>query len=232
MHGTQVSHSVAVVDDRDRPRPSEVAVHLADRGHAVTLVDMRNQSLSSVVDPPYDAIILELGPESSRDLSLIEAIRQQSDAPLLVLSGQRAVRHKVAALDLGADHYVSRPFDIEEVLARMRAVVRRVATVRRAAVVTVGDVEIDLAAKTATRRSGGRIRLTPTEWQLLEKLMLQPGRLVRVRALLIAVGRAPAHTDCSYVRNYIAQLRRKLEHEPGNPRHLITVRGTGYRFEP
>jgi two-component system, OmpR family, KDP operon response regulator KdpE len=230
--GSSVSHWVAVVDDSDRPRFSEVAVHLVDSGYAVTQVSSRNQSLTSVADPTYDAIIIELGSGSSRDLSLIESIRQQSDAPLLVLSGRNGVNHKVAALDLGADHYVSRPFDIEEVLARLRALARRVATARRTAVVTLGDVEIHLAAKTATRRSGRRIRLTPTEWQLLEHLMLQPGRLVSVSALLTAVGRVPAHTDCSYVRTYIARLRQKLEHDPDNPRHLITVRGMGFRFEP
>jgi two-component system KDP operon response regulator KdpE len=227
-----VSHSVAVVDDSDHPRLVEIALHLVDRGYAVTQVNTRNQSLSTVADPRFDAIIIDLGPESSRELSLIESIRQHSDAPLLVLSGPKGVNHKVAALDLGADHYVSRPFDIEEVLARLRAVARRVGTAAGPAGATIGDVQIHLAAKTATPRSGERIRLTPTEWQLLEHLVRRPGRRVSVPALLTAVGRIPAYTDRSYVRGYIARLRQKLEHEPGNPRHLITVPGMGYRFEP
>jgi two-component system KDP operon response regulator KdpE len=230
--GSNASHSVAVVDDSDRPRLVEVAVHLVDRGYAVTQVNTRNQPLSTVADPRFDAIIIDLGPAFSRDLSLIQSIRRRSDAPLLVLSGQKGVSHKVAALDLGADHFVSRPFDLEEVLARLRAVVRRVGTARSAAVVTIGDVQIHLAAKTATRGSGERIRLTPTEWRLLEHLARQPGRLVSGPALLTAVGRVPAYTDRSYLRSYIALLRQKLEHEPGKPRHLITERGLGYRFEP
>ena len=227
-----VTHSVAVVADSDRPRFVEFALHLVARGYAVTQVNARKQSLSTVADPRFDAIIVDLGSESPRELSLIESIRQHSDAPLLVLSGPRGVNHKIAALDLGADHYVSRPFDIEEVLARLRAAARRVGTATSPAVVTIGDVQIHLAAKTATRRCGERIRLTPTEWQLLEHLVRQPGRFVSVAALLTAAGRMPAYTDRSYVRGYIARLRQKLEHEPGNPRHLITVRGMGFRFEP
>jgi two-component system, OmpR family, KDP operon response regulator KdpE len=136
-----VTHSVAVVDDSDRPRLVEVALHLVDRGYAVTQVNTHNQPLSTVADPRFDAIIIDLAPESSRELSLIESIRRRSAAPLLVLSGQTGVSHKVAALDLGADHHVSRPFGIEEVLARLRAAGRRVESATSAAVVTIGDVD-------------------------------------------------------------------------------------------
>jgi two-component system KDP operon response regulator KdpE len=230
--GSNASQSVAVVDESDRPRLVEIAVHLVDRGYAVTQVNVRNQSLSTLANPRFDAIIIDLGPESSRELSLIESIRQQSDAALLVLSVQRGVNDKVAALDLGADHFVSRPLDIEEVFARVRAAIRRVGMARGAAVVIIGDVQIDLAAMTATRSSGERIRLTPTEWRLLEHLVRRPGRLVSVPALLTAVGRVPAYTDDSYVRSHIARLRHKLEREPGKPCHLVSVRGMGYRFEP
>jgi two-component system KDP operon response regulator KdpE len=230
--GGDVSLSVAVVGDTDRPRPDELGRCLADRGHAVTEINTRNHPRSIVADPKFDAIFIDLGPDSLRDLSLIQSIRQQSDAPLLVVSDQKGVKHKVAALDLGADHYISRPFDIEELLARLRATVRRVGTASTAAVIAIGGVQIHLAAKTATRRGGERIRLTPTEWQLLEHLVQQAGRLVSVRALLCAVGRVPAYTDSSYVRSYIARMRQKLEQEPANPRHLISARGMGYRFEP
>ena len=145
-------------------------------------------------------------------------------------------------LDLGADDYVTKPFDMFELLARLRAATRRSGSdPQRAATVTFGPAVIDLDAKTASRtdvagtddRSGPRpVHLTPTEWQLLEALLRSPGRLVTQRQLLTLLRGTPEHTDSSYLRIYMAQLRKKLEAEPGRPRHLLTEPGMGYRYSP
>jgi two-component system KDP operon response regulator KdpE len=144
------------------------------------------------------------------------------DTPALTCSAVSAVRpngvnQKVAALDLGADHHVSRPFAIEEVLGRLRATARRGGTARSTAVATISDVQIHLAAKTAVQRSGERIRLTPIGWQLLAHLVGRPGRLVSGPAPRTAARRVREHTDASHLRSYIARLRQKLEDEPESP---------------
>jgi two-component system KDP operon response regulator KdpE len=184
---------------------------------AVTQVNTRNESLSTVADPRWDPIIIDLGPRPSRDLALIQSIRRHSHAPPLVLSGQNGVNQQVAALDLRADHHVSRPFAIEEVLGRLRATARRGGTARSTAVATISDVQIHLAAKTAVQRSGERIRLTPIGWQLLAHLVGRPGRLVSGPAPRTAARRVREHTDASHLRSYIARLRQKLEDEPESP---------------
>jgi two-component system KDP operon response regulator KdpE len=149
-----------------------------------------------------------------------------------VLSARIGSPDKVQALDLGADDYVTKPFSMQELLARVRAITRRTEPAVAAAPIQLGEVTVDLAATTATRSNGERIHLTPTEWHLLTALMRQPGRLVRSRALLTDLRGAPDHTDPSYLRIFMAQLRRKLEPEPSRPRYLITEPGMGYRFQP
>ena len=127
----------------------------------------------------------------------------------------------------GADDYVTKPFDVAELLARLRALTRRHGA-DAPSTVAVGDLEVDLALRTVT----GGVHLTPTEWQILEVLLVAPGRLLTHDAVLRAVGRDPAFTDDSYLRLYVGQLRRKLEPDPARPRHLITEPGLGYRFVP
>ncbi|HLY34022.1 MAG TPA: winged helix-turn-helix domain-containing protein, partial [Jatrophihabitantaceae bacterium] len=138
---------------------------------------------------------------------------------------------KVAALDLGADDYVTKPFSIDELLARLRAATRRSGTVDVSDVVQFGNTQVDLGAMTV-ERDGEPVHLTPTEWHLLEALLRRPGKLVTGRALLTEMRGSPDHTDPSYLRIYMAQLRRKLEPVPSRPQYLITEPGMGYRFQP
>ncbi len=212
-------------------------ITLTARGHQVrTAVDGRN-ALADAASHPPDVIILDLGLPDMDGIEVIQGLRGWTSAPIIVLSGRAGSADKVEALDAGADDYVTKPFGVDELLARLRAVSRRAAGEQEAPVVQVGDVTIDLAARRATRRdadgtAGADVRLTPTEWHILEILVRHPGKLIGQRQLLVEVW-GPAYTDeFNYLRQYLARLRRKLEPDPARPRYLLTEPGMGYRFEP
>jgi two-component system KDP operon response regulator KdpE len=151
--------------------------------------------------------------------------------PIIVLSVRDAEPEKVAALDAGADDYVTKPFGMDELLARLRAAVRRRTPAAEAAVVATPDFTVDLAAARVSR-DGSEVHLTPTEWALLEQLVRNPGRLLTQRFLLQQVWGPQYERETNYLRVYLAQLRRKLEPDPSRPRYFITEPGMGYRFEP
>ncbi|MFF3646677.1 response regulator [Streptomyces sp. NPDC002564] len=181
-----------------------------------------------------DVVLLDLGLPDMDGIDVLRGLRGRTRAPVLVLTARRGSDEKVVALDAGADDYITKPFSMDELLARLRAAVRRTETTpatRETAAVTTDDFTVDLVAKKVTRH-GHDVRLTPTEWQLLEILIRHPGRLVPQRRLLLDVW-GPSHaTKTNYLRVYMAQLRRKLEPDPSHPHHLITEPGMGYRFEP
>ncbi|MBK3567681.1 MULTISPECIES: response regulator [unclassified Streptomyces] len=180
-----------------------------------------------------DVVMLDLGLPDMDGVDVIKALRGWTRVPILVLSARQASDEKVAALDAGADDYITKPFSMDELLARLRAAVRRVEDVPLApttTVVTTDDFTIDLLAKKVTR-AGHDIRLTPTEWHLLEILITNPGRLVTQKYLLQEVWGVSQSNKTNYLRVYMAQLRRKLEGDPSSPRYLITEPGMGYRFE-
>jgi two-component system KDP operon response regulator KdpE len=180
-----------------------------------------------------DVVVLDLGLPDMDGVDVIKALRGWTRVPILVLSARRASDEKVAALDAGADDYVTKPFSMDELLARLRAAVRRTETAplaQETAMVTTDDFTIDLLAKKATR-AGHDIRLTPTEWHLLEILVTSPGRLITQKHLLQEVWGVSQSNKTNYLRVYMAQLRRKLETDPSHPRYLITEPGMGYRFE-
>ena len=227
---------VLIVEDEPQMRRA-LDLNLSARGYDVRSAEDGTSALSAfAVDPP-DVMILDLGLPDLDGLEVIRAIRRTSTVPILVLSARVGSNDKVTALDLGADDYVTKPFDMFELLARLRAATRRSATdPLRAATVAFGVAVVDLDAKTASRTddpaSPRPVHLTPTEWQLLEALLRSPGRLVTQRQLLTLLRGTPEHTDSSYLRIYMAQLRKKLEAEPGRPRHLLTEPGMGYRYSP
>jgi two-component system KDP operon response regulator KdpE len=222
---------VLIVDD-ERSLLRALAMNLVARGYTVAEADTGTKALTAAAESEPDVILLDLGLPDVSGLDVIRGVREYSATPIIVLSARAGSADKVQALDLGADDYVTKPFSMEELLARLRAATRRASTTETPLPVTVGEVQIDLGAKTATGRDGERIHLTPTEWHLLEMLLRHPGKLITGRALLTELRGAPEHTDPSYLRIYMAQLRRKLEPEPSRPRHLITEPGMGYRFQP
>ncbi|MGW3108040.1 response regulator [Streptomyces sp. NPDC001100] len=180
-----------------------------------------------------DVVMLDLGLPDMDGVDVIKALRGWTRVPILVLSARQASDEKVAALDAGADDYITKPFSMDELLARLRAAVRRVEDVPLApatTLVTTDDFTVDLLAKKVTR-AGHDIRLTPTEWHLLEILITNPGRLVTQKYLLQEVWGVSQSNKTNYLRVYMAQLRRKLEGDPSSPRYLITEPGMGYRFE-
>ncbi|MEV1081489.1 response regulator transcription factor [Streptomyces sp. NPDC050211] len=180
-----------------------------------------------------DVMVLDLGLPDMDGVDVIKAVRGWTRVPILVLSARQGSDEKVAALDAGADDYITKPFSMDELLARLRAAVRRTEEVPLAAEttrVTTDEFTIDLLAKKAVR--GGRdVRLTPTEWHLLEILVTNPGRLITQKYLLQEVWGVSQRNKTNYLRVYMAQLRRKLEADPSHPRYLITEPGMGYRFE-
>jgi two-component system KDP operon response regulator KdpE len=179
-----------------------------------------------------DLVVLDLGLPDMDGTEVIRGLRGWTAIPIIVLSGRADSRDKVDALDAGADDYVTKPFGIDELLARIRAVTRRGQPVGEAgATIIIGSNTVDLGTRTVTR-DGTDVRLSPTEWRLLEYLLRHPGKLHSQRAVLHDVWGPQYLTETNYLRQYMARLRRKLEPDPAHPRHLLTEPGMGYRFRP
>ncbi|WP_374777286.1 response regulator [Streptomyces sp. NBC_01310] len=183
-----------------------------------------------------DVIVLDLGLPDMDGVDVIKSVRGWSRVPILVLSARHTSEDKIRALDAGADDYVTKPFSMDELLARLRAATRRqeapaAAQADEVTVVTTDEFTVDLVAKKA-KRGDRPVRLTPTEWHLLEILITHPGRLITQGQLLLEVWGPTYGENTNYLRVYMAQLRRKLEADPSHPRYLITEPGMGYRFEP
>lgn len=176
-----------------------------------------------------DIVMVDLGMPRLDGVRVIQALRGWTQVPIIVVSGRTGSADKVEALDAGADDYVTKPFQIDELLARLRALSRRVVAASDVPVVSFGDVTVDLAAKSVTR-GGERVHLTPTEWLILEFLARNPGALVTRQALLKEIWGTEQVTDTGYLRLYLSQLRKKLEADPSRPAHLLTEQGMGYRL--
>jgi len=225
---------VLVVDDEPQILRA-LRVNLHARQHAVTTAGSGAEALAAAAAQPPDIVVLDLGLPDMDGVTVIRELRSWTSVPIIVLSGRSGSQDKVEALDAGADDYVTKPFGIDELLARLRAVSRRAETGEETPRVDLGNVSVDLAASRVTRHDGDTetdVRLTPTEWRLLKVLLRHPGKLVTQRQLLAEVW-GPVHTtETHYLRLYMTQLRRKLEPNPARPRHLVTESGMGYRFEP
>jgi two-component system KDP operon response regulator KdpE len=220
---------VLVVDD-EAPILRALRINLTAREYQVTTASDGTSGLAAMARDRPDVLILDLGLPDIDGIEVIKGVRGWTTTPIIVLSAWGQESQKVAALDAGADDYVTKPFGMDELLARLRAAVRRASPAPDEPVVTTPDFTVDLAAK-RVRRGGADVRLTPTEWQLLEVLVRNRGRLVTQRQLLQEVWGAAYGAESNYLRVYVAQLRRKLEPEPSRPRYLLTEPGMGYRFD-
>jgi len=225
---------VLVVDDEPQILRA-LSINLRARGYVVDTADTGNDALIRAGAHPPDIVILDLGLPDIDGVDVIRGLRGWTDAPIVVLSGRSDSADKVEALDEGADDYVTKPFGIDELLARMRAVGRRSAAPEAVPTVSFGDVTVDLAGRRSVRHGkegDEEIRLTPTEWHLIEVLVRHPGKLLSQRQLLAEVWGPGYETAFGNLRLYMAQLRRKLEPDPSRPRYLRTEPGMGYRFDP
>ena len=223
---------VLVVDD-DRPLARALAINLKAHGYDVTVAHDGRTALTEVARAHPAVVVLDLGLPDQDGIEVLAGIRGWSAIPVIVLSARSTSAEKVEALDAGADDYVTKPFGMEELLARIRAAVRRAAPAASDAVdvVTTDDFTVDLTAHRVLR-GDQPIRLTPTEWSLLELLVRHAGRLVPQKQMLLEVWGPAYEHETHYLRVYLAQLRRKLEPDPARPRYLLTEPGMGYRFEP
>ncbi|HEY6297490.1 MAG TPA: response regulator [Streptosporangiaceae bacterium] len=237
---------VLVVDDEPQILRA-LRINLRVREYEVHVASTGAEALQMASRYPPDLVILDLGLPDLDGVEVIQGLRGWTKAPIIVLSGRADSMDKVEALDAGADDYITKPFGVEELLARMRAAVRRTGAAEDLPKVRLGQLVVDLAAKRVTRQAAvpagagptgcgpaqqDGVRLTPTEWHLLEVLLRNPGKLLSRNQLLTEVW-GPGYADATgNLRLYMAQLRRKLEPDPARPRWLITEPGMGYRYQP
>ena len=223
---------VLICDD-DTQLLRALRINLTARGYTVLTAADGRTALRAAAERHPDVVVLDLGLPDLDGTDVITELRTFTRAPIIVLSARTDSTDKVQALDRGADDYVTKPFGVEELMARLRAAVRRAtATVAAGQAETplqAGELTIDLAAKIVCR-DDRQVRLTPTEWSILELLARNAGRLVSRSELLQHIWGPIERKETSYLRVYIAQLRQKLEPDPAHPRHLITEAGMGYRF--
>jgi len=241
-----------VVDDEPQILRA-LRINLRVRQYEVFTAATASEALTVAATFPPDLVLLDLGLPDMDGMAVIEGLRGWTKVPIIVLSGRADSTDKVLALDAGADDYVTKPFGVDELLARMRAAVRRNPATEDLPRIVLGDLTVDLAAKRITRRApsgvpgaasasvgsaaagasgDAGIRLTPTEWHLLEVLLRNPGKLLSQKQLLHDVWGPGYDNAAGNLRLYMAQLRRKIEPDPARPRWLITEPGMGYRYQP
>ena len=208
-----------------------LGINLRARKYDVRLAADGAAALRIASEAPPDLVILDLGLPDMEGTEVIHGLRGWSLVPIIVLSAREGQADKVDALDAGADDYLTKPFGMDELMARVRAALRRAQPVADSPVVATESFTIDLAAK-RVHKPGGEVRLTPTEWHVLEVLVRNPGKLIGRTHLLTEVWGPAYANESNYLRVYVAGLRRKLEPDPSRPRHIITEPGLGYRFQP
>lgn len=223
-----------LIADDDPQILRALRITLTAKGYQIFTAADGAQAITAAIDHHPDIFLIDLGMPELDGIEVIHGIRGWSQAPILVVSGRAGAADKVEALDAGADDYITKPFAVEELLARIRALTRRVPQEDATPVVHLGNVTIDLAAHSVTRDTSDgqkQIRLTPTEWQFIDILIRNAGKLVTRQTILTTIWGTEHAEDTGYLRLYISQLRRKLEEDPSNPAHLLTEPGMGYRLD-
>jgi two-component system KDP operon response regulator KdpE len=222
---------ILVVDDDDQLRRA-LRINLAARHYEVLTAADGTSALETAARTPPDLAIVDLGLPDIDGVEVARGLRGWTTVPIIVLSARDDQAGKVQALDAGADDYVTKPFGLDELLARIRAALRRAAPVADTATISTPDFTVDLSAKRLTTTAGAEVRLTPTEWHMLEILARHPDKLVAQKQLLREVWGPAYENETGYLRVHLANLRRKMEPDPSRPRYLITEPGIGYRFTP
>jgi two-component system KDP operon response regulator KdpE len=222
-------NSVLVVDD-EAPIQRALSANLEARDYDVFIAGSGEQALELAARHHPDLVILDLGLPGIDGVEVVRGLRRWTNVPIIILSARGAEADKVAALDAGADDYVAKPFGMDELLARVRSALRRTTPADEAAVIDTAHFRVDLADRRVTDRAGRVVRLTPTEWGLLEVLVRNADRLVVQKHLLREVWGPDFTQQSNYLRVHMAHLRRKLEPNPSQPRYLVTEPGMGYRF--
>lgn len=220
-----------LVTDDDPELLSALVITLRAHRYLVRGTRSGEETVRVAADDPPDMVVLDLGLPDLDGTEVIARLRRWTDIPIIVLSGRSDASDKVDALDAGADDYVTKPFSVDELLARMRALGRRTTGAEAVPAVMVGDIRVDLATRRVTREDAD-IHLTPNEWNLLEVLVRNPGSLLSRRELLRAAWGPGYESADGNLRLYMGQLRKKLERDPSRPRHLLNEPGLGYRFQP
>lgn len=218
-----------LIADDDPQLVRALRITLGAHGYDVVAAPDGGAAVALAAQTHPDIVLLDLGMPRLDGVAVIQALRGWSTVPIIVVSGRTGSADKVEALNAGADDYVTKPFQIDELLARLRALSRRAGAAAGEPIVSFGDVTIDLAAKSVTR-GGSRVHLTPTEWRMLEFLARNPGSLVTRQTLLKDIWGTDQVADTGYLRLYMSQLRKKLEPDPSRPAHLLTESGMGYRL--
>ena len=218
-----------LIADDDPQMVRALRITLGAHGYEVAAAADGAGAIAAAAQTHPDIILLDLGMPRLDGIEVIHALRGWTTVPIIVVSGRTGSADKVEALDAGADDFVTKPFQIDELLARLRALSRRATPATGESTVRFGDVVIDLAAKAVTR-DGTRVHLTPTEWRMLEHLARNPGALVTRQDLLKGIWGSDQVSDSGYLRLYMSQLRKKLEASPAEPVHLLTESGMGYRL--
>ena len=222
--------AVLIVDD-EAPFLRALAISLRARGYEVETAETGEAGLEVAARTHPDVVVLDLGLPGISGIEALRGLRSWSKVPVIVLSARHAEATKVEALDAGADDYITKPFGFDELLARLRATLRRAVPGHDEPVIVTADFTLDLGAKRVSTPDGTDIRLTPTEWGIVETLVRNPGRLVSQRQLLQEVWGPEYETETPYLRVHLAAIRRKLEPDTSKPRYFITEAGMGYRFE-
>jgi two-component system, OmpR family, KDP operon response regulator KdpE len=238
MRSTQPDGGRVLIVEDEPALLRALQINLRARGYEVTASTAGQAALVEAARRPPDAVLLDLGLPDVDGIEVIRGLRTWSAAPVIVLSGRAGSGDKIGALDAGADDYVTKPFSMEELMARLRAALRRDGHHPSESEFSIGRSLVDLTARTVIRRPDGedgkpeQVHLTRTEWRMLEVLLHSAGQLVPGSKLLAEVWGPGAEDSSHYLRFHMARLRRKLEDDPPRPRHLLTEPGMGYRYQP
>jgi two-component system, OmpR family, KDP operon response regulator KdpE len=236
MRSTQSDAGRVLIVEDEPALLRALQINLRARGYEVATSAAGQDALVEAARNPPQAVLLDLGLPDMDGTEVIRQLRSWTTVPVIVLSGRAGSGDKIGALDAGADDYVIKPFSMEELMARLRAALRRDVYRPPDTVFSIGPCEIDLAAHSVTRPTGGGerepVHLTRTEWRMLDVLLRSAGQLVPASRLLAELWGPGAEDSTHYLRFHMARLRRKLEEDPPRPRHLLTEPGMGYRYQP